>query len=343
MALETNKLRLNSEDLLNRSKLSVFQQNWWVGIAGGGASCREARVLEDGLVVGVLPYAVNRNRLGLQFGGNPHWSRLGGPIVSQTLNDDKKIDVLRQLIAQLPRRVSFHFVCDPHLNDVHIVRQAFKEAGFEHTSRTTYLQPPQDAGVMMRLNKKHRSHIRSANKKLDIIQIDADEFTAFYQVNLDAVGKKAYSPLNVARNLLAEGLSAENPRARIFAARRKWNSDSSEAPPLDAAIACTWDDRRYYFWMATRRIHFDASPHEKPHPDATKLLIVKATEHAQELGLTFDADGVTSPGTENLYQKILGLPRKEFREDFLRTTRFARWYERYRYKIKTVAAVFGLA
>jgi hypothetical protein len=301
------------------------------------------RVLEDGVVLGLLPYAVNRNRLGIRFGGNPHWSRLGGPIVSQTLNDDKKIDVVRQLIAQLPRRVSFHFVCDPHLNDVEIIRQVFKEAGFKHTCRTTYLQPPQDAGVMVRLNKKHRTHIRSANKKLDIIQINANEFTTFYQANLDAAGKKAYSPLNVARDLLAESLSAQDPRARIFAARRKKNGDSSEYPPLDAAIACIWDNSRYYFWMATRRIHSEGSPHEKPHPDATKLLIVKATEHAQELGLTFDADGVTSPGTENLYKRILGLPHKEFREDFLRTTRIALLYERYRYKIKMFAAVLGLA
>src|SRR5271154_1299899 len=106
---------------IDQSGLSVFQQSWWVGIARGAARYVEGQVFEDGVVVGSLPYIERKNGLGIPWGISPHWSHLGGPVVSQLLSDEEKANVLRQLIAQLSRKTSFHFVCSPHANDADLI------------------------------------------------------------------------------------------------------------------------------------------------------------------------------------------------------------------------------
>src|ERR1700691_5042752 len=75
---------------IDQSSLSVFQQSWWVGIARGSARYIEAQVFEDGVVVGRLPYIERKNGLGIPWGISPHWSHLGGPIISQSLSDEVK-------------------------------------------------------------------------------------------------------------------------------------------------------------------------------------------------------------------------------------------------------------
>jgi hypothetical protein len=107
--------------------------------------------------------------------------------------------------------------------------------------------------------------------------------------------------------------------------------------PLDAAIACAWDNMRYYLWMSTRRRHVENSPHQKPHPDAIKVLIVNAMAHARDLGLTFDADGVSTPGAKTLYSEILRIPNEEYRDVFERLTKYARWYRVHLPGIKKMA------
>jgi VanZ family protein len=70
--------------------------------------------------------------------------------------------------------------------------------------------------------------------------------------------------------------------------------------------------------MLTRRV--DASLGGKPHPDAVKLLVVKAMEHARSLGLIFDSDGVGSAGSARFYDKILKFPNMEMRDVYERPT-----------------------
>jgi len=321
---------------INQSCLPVFQQSWWVGIARGVARYREAQVIEDGVIVGSLPYIVERrkNRLGIPWGVSPHWSHLGGPVVSQALSNQGKANVLRQLIEQLPRKTSFSFICSPHTNDAGLIRQAFINAGFEHSKEITYSQTPESVGIMVRLNSKHRTHIKSAEKNLEVMEIGTAKFINFYEANLKAAGLKSYYPLSVASELIARGREGDPPQVRVIAARKR-----KEGSPYDAAIACAWDKERYYFWMSTRRRPSDG---DKPHPDAIKLLIVKATHHAMSLGLTFDADGATTQGHENLYKEILKLQNTESRDVFDRTTKSARLFRKYRPTIKKTAAFLGL-
>src|SRR6185369_12848262 len=90
--------------------LPVFQQRWWVEIARGTAHLNEAKVVEGNIVVGRLPYVVQRNKAGFKCGGLFHWTQMGGPVISQDLSGEAKAEVLHKLLAQLPRNVSMCFV-----------------------------------------------------------------------------------------------------------------------------------------------------------------------------------------------------------------------------------------
>jgi hypothetical protein len=106
--------------------------------------------------------------------------------------------------------------------------------------------------------------------------------------------------------------------------------------PYDAAVASAWDGERYYYWLSTRR-RADKDDSHRPHPDAIKLLVTKAMSHAEQLGLIFDSDGVTTRGTLHLYKDILSLQEEELRDVFERITLFAKLFNR----IKGVANFVG--
>jgi hypothetical protein len=311
---------------MSMEDLPVFQQRWWVEIARGTAHLNEAKVVEGNIVVGRLLYVVQRNKAGFKCAGLFNWTHMGGPVISQDLSEEAKAKVLHQLLAQLPRNVSLSFVLGPASAHAEPIREAFKAAGFERSGVITYSLPPNAESIINRLSRKHAKHIISADRRLDVIDISADRFTKFYEANLKEVGKISNSPLGIAHDLIAAGGERNPPQVRAIAAARKRpereESDSLganlEEVILDAAIACAWDNERYYLWRLTRRR--DTSLDGKPHPDAVKLLVVKAMEHARSLGLIFDSDGVGSAGSDQFYDKILKIPNVEIRDAYERLT-----------------------
>jgi hypothetical protein len=318
---------------IDQSMLSVFQQSWWLEIARGTEHYREARVLEDGVLVGSLPYVLRRTKLGIRWGACPDWSHIGGPVVCQSLSEGEKSDILDRLIGQLPENVSFGFTSGPDPSDTHLIRQAFTSAGFTHSTVPTYSQTPSQADVLGRVRRSERRRIESARRNLDVVEIDEDEFVGFYSANLAEAARAAGLPLDIAGALIAKGRVRNPPQIRVVAARGK-----QAGAPIDAAIACAWDKTRYYYWMSARRRHSTDSPGDKPHAGANKLLIVNAMAHAQSLGLIFDADGCGTPGAQKLYTEKLRIPNEEFRDIFVRETRFARWYRAQQDRLEKFAA-----
>jgi hypothetical protein len=300
---------------VDRAGLSVFSQDWWLSIVSASPDYHEAKVVRGNDVVGRLPFILCSNRPGFIWGYNPHWSRLAGPIVDERLSRPEQAEVIFSLLEQLPRWASFDFVCDPNLNYANIVRNAFKRAGFEHTSQITYVRPPERGDVLDCQKAKHRGHIKKAARELDCVEITAKEFVQFYEANLNAQRKRSYSPLSLLLRLIEEAVC--RGQARAIAAKPKPENEQvfgGGSSPYDAAIVYVWDDERCYYWLSTRRSTFQDDTLAKPHPDATKVLAVKAMEDAQAMNLIFDADGVTTPGTDNLYHNVLGL-KDELRRD----------------------------
>jgi len=183
-----------------------------------------------------------------------------------------------------------------------------------------------------------REHVIQASNRLDIINIHPDAFIDFYRANLkSAVNKKSWFSLEVAKELIEASVRREPPQARIIAARKNIADNPSEMSVPDAAICIVWDRERCYYWLSTRRI--------ESHPDAIKLLIVEAMKHAKNLGLIFDADGTTTPGTLRLYKTIFRMPNEEKRYVFARTSRWSKLYEDNRStidKIKRLAIALGI-
>jgi hypothetical protein len=315
---------------VSSDELPVFQQRWWVEIDCGTAPLNEARVLEGNVVIGSLPYTVRRNKAGFKVGAMSTWTHISGPVLSQDLNEKRKAEVIRQLLTQLPRNISLHFVCRPSSTDAELIGKAFKAAGFEQDTQITYSQPDGAASILSHMNRKHAKHIISAGRRLEVIGIGAGEFIKFYEANLDEASKARYSYFDIAHDLIAEGTKRNPPQVRVIAARKRPernNEDSVVAnlgeDTLDAAVACAWDNERYYFWMRTHR------PAGKSHPDAIKLLVVEAMEHARSLGLIFDADGVITVGSDWFFGRILKFQNIETRYVYGRRTALARLVKNY--------------
>jgi hypothetical protein len=317
-----SRLSAPSTHGIRQEHLAVFQQPWWLEIAKRGEDYQELQVHKGGVVVGSLGFVLVTNQVGNKLGFPPVWAHLGGPVLDPALGRNTRADVLRRLVAQLPHNVSFKFVCNPIAGDADLVRQAFRGEGFEHHAETTYVQRCSDRDIMSRLSAKRRGQLKRADRDLDVLQIDADEFVEFYRSNLKEAGKASYAPLTTARDLIVAGQTSGVPQVRVLGARQK-----VEGSPLDAAVACAWDDSRYYLWLLTRRHYADANG-RKPHGDAVKLLIFRATQHALSLNLTFDVDGATTEGAKNLYDDILRFPLVESRDVFIRDTTMYRWYKR---------------
>jgi hypothetical protein len=233
-------------------------------------------------------------------------------------------------LEQLPN-IPFLFTVSAHVSYAPYVREAFKKAGFKHFTQANYLRRPtagRGGDIVDGLSRKRRAHINSAARRLEVTEIDSEEFINFYSANLQTRGSAPYFPLDIARDFIAKGIY--RGQVRVIAAQRKMDETESVSHVLyDAAVACAWDEERYYYWLSTRR-HADRGDFHRPrpHPDAIKLLILKAMSHAEQLGLTFDADGVTTPGTLHLYKDILSLHEEETRDVFERITFFAKLFNR---------------
>ncbi|QNI32540.1 hypothetical protein H7849_00455 [Alloacidobacterium dinghuense] len=316
---------------IDQSDLPIFNQDWWINIARGSAHYRELRVFDGDTIIGKLPYILSRSLIGLFHARDPHWSHIGGPVVDERLSRKEQAEVLHLLLQQLPRWASIDFVCNPNASYADLVKNAFMNAGFKHTTQITYVRHPTDVDVMNTRKSKHNGHIKRACKELDCVDISGTEFVRFLETNLKARGKKSYSPLDVMRRLIDEAVS--RGQARAIAAKPKHFGNGAGNDSLatyDAAIAYIWDSNCCYYWMSTHRISSLDGSIQKPHPDAIKLLAVQAMHHAQEMSLIFDADGVTTPGTENLYRNMFGLKGEERRDIFQRTTALERLRQKYK-------------
>jgi hypothetical protein len=320
---------------LNRFRLTIFQQDWWLKIAKGSARLKEVQVHDaNGVVVGSLTYVVYHNVLGIPLGSGSRLSRVSGPIVCESLSDEEKIIVLAQLLKKLPN-ISFGFSIREHTANARLIRQAFKYAGFECFEQISYSQPPGDG--INRLGTKLREHIKQARNKLDVISIDSDEFINFYRNNLKVASKKSNFSLKVARELIDICIKREPSQARIIAASRKRPEPPSERRAVDAAICLVWDNECCYYWLSTR--------HKEAHPDAIKLLVAEAMNHASKLGLIFDADDANTSGSHRLFGTIFRMPNEDKRYVFTYTSRLSQLYEAHRCKIdkiKTFGQALGL-
>jgi hypothetical protein len=324
-----------------QSCLPVFLQDWWLSVAREALRrpYREASVVQGGITVGYLAYAIKRNRIGIRSWQPLDWCRINEPIVSPALSASEKASVLTDLIGQLPRNRSFEFVCGPFAKDLRLIDTIAQAAGFCKRLETIFWQAPEAAKtIMARVSSKYRRSINKARGELRFINLSADQFIALYDTNLKAAGRRPYSDSEVARKLIVTGLSRSNPQVRIFAVQKK--TALPGASFVDAAIACVWDNERYYYWMTTCSRFSGASMVETAHTHAVKYLVVTAIQDAGERGLIFDTDGGDTEGAAKQFLD-LKFPNIAQRIVFTRHTLPLKIYNKARPLFKRAAIYFG--
>jgi len=260
--------------------LSIYHEPWWLDIATDG-QWSEAKVVENGVIVGRMPYSLEVRR-GLRLSRAPTLIRTLGPATLATPGKPvatlrRRLEITSQLIEQLPTFDVFEQLFDPAIPDA----VSFIYRGF--TASVTYAFWI-DAGlsegqIWSGMNDKTRNVIRKSSKSLCIGSIDQpDAFVRFYEQNLDGAPN-----IHGTRRLTAllEAMLAR--QAGIMLGAR------DETGRLMAATAIPWDSKAAYFLLSTRRRDSAAG--------GTNQLIWEAARVACARRLAFDLDGVTSPAS----------------------------------------------
>jgi hypothetical protein len=318
----------------------VFLQGWWIEAARSALTTpyREARIVQNGQTLARLTYTLQKSRFGFRSWKPLDWSRVNEPLVSQLLSSTEKSVLLNQLMGQLPKNISFEFVCGPSATDLDLIRQAAHQAGFCQRTETIFWQSPDASkAVMRRVSKRYRQCVNKAREELRFVDISPDQFVRLYEANLRAAGRKPYSDGRVAKALIAAGLQLDDPQVRIFAVQKK--AADPDDGFIDAAIACVWDDQRYYYWMTTCS-RFSGDAEQKAHSHAVKFLVVTAMQDAGARGLIFDTDGGHTEGAAKQFLDLKFENQAE-RIVFMRHTLPLRLYCEIRPLLKRVAAYFG--
>jgi len=268
---------------------SVFHQEWWLKAASADAFS-EVRVEEGGSVVARLPFVLSR-RFGMTVIKMPPFTHILGPCVE--CGDGKyqtqinmRIKRTKQIIEQLPKFDYFFQIFDPSCYGGLALADglAFQECGFrlgvQYTFRIDCARKIDD--LFGELTLKSRQHIRNAQKYYKIDDcVDPCEFVEFYYKSLVARNLKSYMPLGRFINIYRECLARNC--GQIVAA-----VDQSGLPV--AMTFLVWDQRVMYYLLSVRA----ADVQDK---GAVNFLIWSAITRANELGLVFDLDGVSTSGT----------------------------------------------
>jgi Acetyltransferase (GNAT) domain len=268
---------------------SLFHEAWWLKAASGGRYS-EVTIEEGNATVARLPFVVSR-RYGFTILKMPPFTHTLGPAVHcgngkyQTLLKNR-IKLTRRLVERLPRFDYFRQSCDPNCDNGLALADglAFQDCGFHVATQYTFhidCRKSQET-LLGEMSLKSRQHVRMAEKANTAIPIyDPDIFVEFYLRSLRRRGLQSNIPLEWFANLYSECRTRDC--GKILAA-----VDAKGAPV--AMTFVVWDRRAMYYLLSARLP-------DVPDKGAVNLLIWTAMKTANELGLIFDLDGVSTAGT----------------------------------------------
>jgi hypothetical protein len=265
---------------------TIFHENWWLDIVAPG------RWDEVTTERAYLRYAY-RTKMMFRASLMPPLTRTLGPVVQI---EGKKIETRQraiftavgELLDALPDFDRIEFNLDPAYTDT----LPFQARGFQTRAQHTFLvdcrQP--EATVWSEMRDTTRNKVRRAQESVSIVATDdAASFRTFYAANLNA--EKSYFDLRLIDALFAAA-RARN-QARIMSA-------VDAKGDIHAQTFFIWDAHSYYYFLSSRREAI-------AHPGAVGALVWEGMRHAQQLGLIFDFDGVTSQAR---YQFMVGFGGK---------------------------------
>lgn len=257
---------------------SIYHEKWWLDLVTDG-SWDESVITENGVVIGRMPYVVER-WLGLKLSRLPSLVRTLGPVITPAADATgprlaRRIEIAAALIRQLPRFELFDQLFDPRIEEA----SAFTQLGFAVGHAYTFQIPPgrSEDDIWEGVTFKTRNHIRKAAKTLTVSRsLDPDEFCRFYNENLGT--EPNYHGAARMRRLIQ--IILEREAGTLMGTR---TADGT----LAAAVCIVWDHAAARYLLATRRPDLAGG-------GATMLLIWEAIRLACARGIGFDFDGITS-------------------------------------------------
>jgi hypothetical protein len=275
---------LRSGSQLGLTERSIFHEPWWLD-ATMGENWHLAVVKSGDEIIGEMPYTLKKKGL-WRVSYLPPLTRTLGPVIKRQSENARspewchRLDITRELIAQLPSCAHFQQVADPLVSEAEAA--AFSLNGFKVSVQFTLKLP---AGVDEQtawhgVRSKTRNRVRRSAEQFVVQEINsADAFVDFYDSNLAARDLSNVYGSAIMRRLLSEVLLRK--AGTMLGA---FDSNGS----LTAATALVWDRFNVYYLLTTRKA--DA------HGGAVSLLVWHAMKAARERGLELDFDGVSTAG-----------------------------------------------
>ncbi|KIG05680.1 hypothetical protein BurMR1_0765 [Burkholderia sp. MR1] len=281
-ALDPLHLHQPNKGLTERT---LFHEPWWLDATTD--SNWEAAIVKTGNeTIAEMPYSVTKKSRLWRVSYLPPLTRTLGPIIRrQAANAGgsdwlHRLDVTRQLIAQLPDCAHFHQLADPCASNAEAA--AFRLAGYNVSVQFTLrLSPDADEeSAWSRLRWNTRNRIRRSSERFLVQEIEkVDTFVDFYDANLSARRLENEYGSEVMRRVLRE-VSARRAGTIIGS----FDHDGS----LCAATALVWDRFNLYYLLTTRQA--------TSHSGAVALLVWEAMKIARERKLDLDFDGTSTAG-----------------------------------------------
>jgi hypothetical protein len=257
----------------------------------------EVTVSLGGRTVGRLPFR-RKQRLGMTACEMPDLVHFLGPAIDEGTGGPgtralRREQITRDLIQALPW--SDHFSQRFHGGVPDTL--PFLHAGYQTTvGFTIELAPAPEEALWRRLRDKTRNVIRRAQEQTQLVDLGPDEFTSFYQANLEVRGRvnHMFSP---AAGIAMFKAALERQRGRILGAKTKSGT-------VSAAIFYVWDDRASHYLLTTRT--------PDAHNGCVSRLIWEAVRESAARSRIFDFGGVGSRGASLLYSGFGGEIRPRY-------------------------------
>jgi hypothetical protein len=218
----------------------------------------------------------------------PQLTHLLGPAIDEGSGSSntrwlRRLDILKELIGQLPRVGLFSQTCHPDTLDV----LGFQAAGFDTSLQfSAEIHPAPEDAMWRGMRDKTRNVIRRAAERAQTRELaDPVEFTRFYADNLARAGTRSYFDLSRVAPLFQAAHA--RGQARILAV-------DDPSGQKAAAVLYVWDERRMWYLLSSRDPRFTDN-------GAVSSLIWEGIKEAARRGLIFDFDGVSSNGSARFF------------------------------------------
>jgi hypothetical protein len=259
---------------------SIFHEPWWLDIAADG-NWGATEVRENGAVIGRLPYPIGR-RFGMPVSTLPSLIRTLGPEIAPLPGKPatvlrRRLEIIHTLIDQLPHFALFEQLFDPRISDA----VAFSYSGFVIGASYCFRIDPQQPTdeIWAGMHDRRRRVIRRATEQYGIGPVDdVAEFCRFHDCNVARDGNLH----GAARMRSILGAIQARGAGTMLGAR-----DARQE--LIAAVTLVWDRTTMYYLLGTRRPDIAEN-------GALSMLLWQGIQEACARGLTFDLDGINSPG-----------------------------------------------